>query len=402
MADANRGQLSYIKEAAWGDIPESALTDLRFNSESFSHNVATTESEEIRSDRQTTDLVQTGADSNGGYNFELSYEAPPDDLLAGALWAAAWIGVGGTTTTTITAGDGAGTTDIALAASGNTITIGSSVTHDIVAGQWIKLTGFDADDGFHFVTLVAGKVITVEALSTTATKTSVATITGSRLRNGVTEHSFTFQRQLADAVQFFAYRGQVCNEFSMSASAESIVTGSLNFTGGSVASTDIKQTSYGAGNNTAAPSNDVMNAVANVAQIREGGTTVAAGLFIQELSFSLQNNVRAIKAIGTLGNADVGVGKCQITGNLNTLFNDETLYAKFLASTGSSLSFKIADAATDALSNAYIIDFPNIKFESDDGGKIGGSNQDVSENLSWKALRHSTYDCMMQICKFTV
>ena len=85
--DSNRAGLAYLKEATWGTTPASALTDLRWTGESFSGGITTTKSAEIRSDRQTTDLILTGSEGSGGFNFELSY-SDFDELLEGALWSA--------------------------------------------------------------------------------------------------------------------------------------------------------------------------------------------------------------------------------------------------------------------------------------------------------------------------
>ena len=399
MADANLANLAYIVESTWDEIPAGTITDLNITGESFGHNIEHIESNVIRSDRQTVNLIRTGAEASGGFDFELAYGTPPDDLLAGALWDA-WVGVGTLSTETIVSGATASGLDFSLDATANTITLGASVAHAIVAGQWIKLTGSSADDGYHLVTSVVGQVLTVESITTTEIldETDAATITGSRLRNGVTEKSFAFERKLEMGTtdQYFAYRGQVCDTFSLTLTANSIITGSLGFIGGTIATTDLKQSAFGTGANNAAPSTDSMNAVTNVANIREGGSAVSSDLLIQEISFQLSKNVRGKKAIGVLGNADIGGGKCQITGSLNAIFNDDTLYDKFLAGTETSISFKCEDDDN----KAYIFDFPRVKFSSDDGGKIPGSDQDVMENLSWTAIRHATYNCMMQICRF--
>ena len=94
MSDSNRSQLAFVAESVWGTTPGTAtLKKLRFTDESLNFAIDNIQSNEIRSDRQTTDLIQTGAECGGGVNFELSYGAQ-DDLIAAALWDA-WVGVGG-------------------------------------------------------------------------------------------------------------------------------------------------------------------------------------------------------------------------------------------------------------------------------------------------------------------
>jgi hypothetical protein len=137
-----------------------------------------------------------------------------------------------------------------------------------------------------------------------------------------------------------------------------------------------------------------MNAVANVGQILEGSTlTALANTFIQELSFTIANNLRGIQAIGYGYNVDVGVGQLGVTGNLNLYYEDTTIYDKYIAGTESGLSFKIEADMVDGVSgtgNAYIFTFPRVKF-STDNLNVGGLNTDIIENLAWQALRHATY-----------
>jgi hypothetical protein len=102
-----------------------------------------------------------------------------------------------------------------------------------------------------------------------------------------------------------------------------------------------------------------------------------------------------LKAIGQLGNCDIGVGKCDVTGTLTAFFKDSSLYDKYLAGTPTSISYKVEDAAT----NAYIIDFPQVEFESD-GLNVGGQDQDVTESLAFRAYKDPTYAYTIQISKF--
>jgi hypothetical protein len=141
-----------------------------------------------------------------------------------------------------------------------------------------------------------------------------------------------------------------------------------------------------------------MNAVSNVGQIMEGSPLAAiAGVFVQELSFSLNNNVRGQPAIGTLGNADLGVGTVEITGTLNTYFENGDLYDKYLAGTETALSFKVEDVhPSNEYGNAYIFTFPRVKFQSDTVN-VGGLNSDVMENLTWQAIRHAAQNCTINI-----
>lgn len=94
IADSNRGQLYYGPEATWGTTPAAALKEFRFTSESLKQSTQSTMSEEIRSDRQVTDVVRTGIQAEGDVGFEVSFGAL-DDFIAGALMSN-WAADGGT------------------------------------------------------------------------------------------------------------------------------------------------------------------------------------------------------------------------------------------------------------------------------------------------------------------
>ncbi len=183
----------------------------------------------------------------------------------------------------------------------------------------------------------------------------------------------------------------------MTAAANSIATGAFDFIGESATNgTASIGSTY-----TAATTTDVMNAVSNVGQIMEGATLATlSGIFVQELGFTVNNNVRGLTAIGTLGNVDLGVGTCEVTGTLNTYFENGDLYAKYLAGTETALSFKVEDTVSgNTWGNAYVFTFHRVKYQSD-AVNVGGLNSDVMENLTWQAIRDATYNCTVQIDKF--
>lgn len=392
MSDSNRVQVSYKEETTWGTAPSTGFTELRITGESLAWSISNTKSSEIRSDRQITDLIQTGAEAGGGVSFELSYNVF-DELFEGALWSS-WIGVGGGATETLTGGAGPATNGFVLNATNNTIVIGSGHAIDISAGQWIELNGSTDDDGYHMVTAVSGATLTLQSITTgESLATSSATIKGARLRNGTTEKSYSIQRKHDDLANdvWFTFKGMVANTLNISVTANSILTGSIEFIGKDITAATAQTSAV-----TAAATNDVMNAVNNVGEITEGITlaTAVSGVYIQEITFSLNNNVRGIPAIGTLGHADIGVGQIDITGSLNVYFSDLDLYNKYRNATETGLSFKVEDSD----GNSYIFTFPRIKFESD-GVNAGGANSDVIENISWQAMRHESYNYTIQICR---
>jgi hypothetical protein len=390
--DSNRTALHFKEETTWGTAASGTYQTLRFTSESFAYNITNVTSTEIRNDRQITDLIQTDADVTGGFNFEFSYNTF-GDLLEGALWsdwstqlAISALGIGIDVAGTLTAGTGAtdDTANFSL----------------VTVGQWIELRGSSnaTNNGYYQVSAKASytsiSVLPVPD-ATVASASDTVTIVGAYLRNGTTEHSYTFIREHAGltspATQYFSFLGAVCNSFSLSVQSGAILTGSFDYIGKNANLSSVSSTADAA---TGVTTTSVLNAVVNVAEVREAGDTVSDCL-VQGLDISVANNVRGLKSIANLGNCDIGVGKCDVTGTLNAFFKDNSLYDKYLAGTATSISFKVEDTA----GNAYIFDMPQIEFESDSVNS-GGQDQDVMEAVGFRAYRDPTYTYTIQVSKF--
>lgn len=392
MADTNRVQLKYIEEnptggpsGTWGVIRATAdMTEIRMTGESLAFNIANIVSNEIRSDRQTTDLIQTGAECSGGFNSELSFNAY-DDFLEGALWSD-W----GTAVSFTDSG-----TSASVGGSGFSTTNAGAYT-TVSVGQWIKVSGFTttALDTYYRITAVASTFITTEtAPSTVEAAGDVITFAGTMIRNGVVEHSYSIQRANEDMspVTYFNFAGMVVNSMTCGVESESISTINFDFIGKSATAGTGAMTS---GSTTSASANDVMNSVGDVVNILWDGVEDTS-LLVSGVNFTVGNNMRSKKCIGTLGAADVGAGKIDVTGSFSVYFNSLTLYEKYLASSTVSFSFRMTDGT-----NAYIFTFPRVKIESDTVN-AGGGDADVMEEISWRAIRHATYDCTLQIDKFS-
>lgn len=86
MSDANRVALGLVEEVTLGNTPASpAIQALRItNAPSLAFEPNTVVSDEIRADRQITDLILVGAEAGGEVGFELSFNAL-DTILGGAL-----------------------------------------------------------------------------------------------------------------------------------------------------------------------------------------------------------------------------------------------------------------------------------------------------------------------------
>jgi hypothetical protein len=371
-ASSNQTALRFIKESTFGVTPSTpALQELRYTGESINFNITNTTSNEIRSDRMTSDLVQTSADTSGDIQIELSADSY-DSFIMAALGAAAW-----SSPITLTP------TTIAAAATTNRYTIGSGTTAGIVVGQWIKLGGFAnaANNGYKQVKEVVSTTV-IEVFQDLVTESAVtgATILVSKyVRNGVTYHSYTIQKDLIDASTrtYFQFKGMRVGSLSLSFSTGSILTGSFSFMGLTATVSDAQI----AGATVVAPTaTEVMNSVGDISNIWFDGDPSTASF--ASLSLDINGSLRAQDAIGTLGHVGIALGRFAITGSTQIYFENKALYDKYLNATEFSYSFAVEDNA----GNAFIFTLPRVKFSSA-SVVSGGLDQDTIMDASFEAIK---------------
>lgn len=375
MSDSNLAELSFLEEVTWGTIPSIALNTLRYTSESLDDNTDSAESQEVRSDRQIADQIRTGKSASGDINFELSYGS--FDVLLTGFMMAAW---GATKNFTAT--------DYSIVSSNVLKSVAQDMSAFIV-GEWIEVRGFTTagNNGYHKVTAVnasasGGDEITLDATVSTALANEAVgdtvTVKGATLFNGTTKKSFVLEREYTDLTNIFDnFTGMRVDSMSLNVQTNSIITGSFSFQGEQGAAT--AAATIGTGANVAANSNDVMNAIDHVAELREAKTTLTDDV----LSITLQgaNNLRQQQAVGNLGAIGIGLGKVQLTGTLQAYFATRALLNKYRAWTSTSLSFKTEDGS----GNAYIWDLEKIYITSAPA-VIGGQDQDVVADMAWSAV----------------
>lgn len=169
MSDTNRVGLRFFRSAQrTAPIPAGPfnLDQLRFTGTPGLAFVPTTiVSEEIRPDRQISDLILVGAEAGGDTGIELSYAAF-DELITGAMFNLFTNTESKTGTAEITA-FGAGTIDV-------------DVGGDFIPGQILrlqKLAAGDVGDGIFQIDSIAVNTLTVSPLPGTATTAILGTET---------------------------------------------------------------------------------------------------------------------------------------------------------------------------------------------------------------------------------
>ncbi len=487
FADSNRTGLSWILETTWDTTPSGLFDYTRFTGETLNFNINNETSNEIRNDSNITDLIQVGAESSGGFTFEISYENPADDLLEGSLRSAAF-GADLSAAVSAVATIAVETTDSYIASTGTPFAT-------IAVGDWIRVKGFTdpANNGYKLV-VAKNTSLDIEVAQTLVNEVEGDSITmyGTTIRNGTTDKSFSIMREHNDVSEFFKWSGEVISSLTLDVAANQIATGSIDFMGGTATSSattysktlgtvtldtgaagsvdtltvnsvaaisgavsfdtsltvtaaavaaninahtsspNYTATSSGAvitiasvttgtgsdgyvvastattmtttdvnmagGAPTAAPTNDVFSTVSDVATIYFD--TTESTLSFMNISFTINNNLRGKPAIGTLGNVQIGKGVCDVTGSFSTYFENDDLYQKFINGTEFALYFGLhSDTDTPTSSNSYIFSFPRCKIETDSGPQAGGQNQDLIEEISFRAIYDSSSASTMSISK---
>ena len=392
FASANRSGLYRVKELVWGVTPANpALIPTRYTGEALDDNISTEKSQEIRDDRMTSDLILTDSSPSGSFNFEMSYGSF-DDLLLAALMDDAWsaslaiVGVAGDIST------------VAAASDNLTSTTAGKFTN-IAVGQWIMLSGFTnpaLNRAYRVVSKTSNQSITLDPQPTAAETpaAAAANIDGEMIRNGVTEHSFTFVKQFNDAtvVTRHIFRGMRVSGFSLEMATASILTGTFNLMGKSA----VMEESTFAGETIAAASNtEVMNAVTNVLNVEQNGAGVGSPGAISTLSLELDNQHREQKGIGVLGNVGVVAGTLVVNLSASIYFESKEQFEMFKNSEAFAFSFTLMDNA----GNGYVVTLPRCKYESFTSNS-SQLDSDVMAEVQFTALRDPVTNCMIQIDRF--
>lgn len=303
LATSNRTALYYVKEVTFGTTPATpALTSIRYTGESLNYNIQNIKSQEIRADRNTTDLIQTQGDAGGDINVEMSYGSF-DDLIESALC-------------------GTWTTDV--------------------------------------------------------------------LKNGTVLSSYTIQKNFQDPTTpfFLNYTGCRIGGFDLNFQTGQILTGKFTVMGLGAAAT---VTQFAGATFPAASTTPVMNAVTHLTSIKKD--TVESTNFFSKLSLSLNNNLRAQRAIKHLPAIGIALGSLDITGSMDLYLEDKTLVDAYIAGTYFSLELTLNDGTS-----SYDILLPKVKYET--GTTVAsGLDQDVMLSGNIRAIYDSTATCAIQITR---
>jgi len=215
---------------------------------------------------------------------------------------------------------------------------------------------------------------------------------GTEIKNGVTKKYFTIEKNTPDASgtnYFTQFIDMQVGAMTLNVAQGAVVAGNFTLMGSSDqtnSSTSLDATGY-----TAANTNAVYNSLANVSAVLIDGTTAGN---VESVAFTITNNLREQRAIGSVAPAGVASGQFAVTGTVKIYFATNALYTKFLADQSFALSVTLDDLSGTTNGNQYTIRLPKCKF-TNITKNITGNNADVLLEGGFSALLDGTLGATM-------
>ncbi|QDP20663.1 phage tail tube protein [Bradyrhizobium cosmicum] len=303
----------------------------------------------------------------------------------------------------------------AVTAGGNGLacTAADFTTFGMVPGEWVKVgdgdnancsfAGTAANNDFCRIASVAAKKVTFDRVpagwaADTGTGKTIRVFTGDFLTNASTKRSNTIERQYLDhsPVTYEYLRGMTLNTLAIEAKQQDIATYTKNYIGRDAYLPSPMARVSGA-TDVAAPSYGVLNTSTNVGRLGFDGSVITGPNFVMQATININNNLRAQKAIGSIGAVGIGNGEFNVSGSLQTYFGDPSIYQKIVNNTLTSYDQRVG--RSDGNRETIVMDLPAIKM-SGGSPSVSGKNQDVMIDAPFTAIRHATLGYTMSVGRF--
>lgn len=377
MSDSARHALFAIAEETYGTTPASpAFKTIRHTGTNLGLSKSSIVSEELRADRQITDVRHGTKQAAGDISGEFSYGSY-DDFLEATLcgtWAAKAAPVVGT--------------NISAAASDNSLNFAGNNAPAVEAGDKISIAGFTGAVGNNrasavVVSRTAAKIVISggAALVDDAAGESVTITTlTQQLKAGVTRRSFTVLRNFTDLLEadkpFHRFTGVELNKLSLTVAVNAIVKAVFSVIGQDMQ--DPEGTAPASSTFEAANGNSPMDSFSGL--LYEGGEVIAV---ITEVSLALENGINPKFVVGSDVTIRPSIGRSNLTGQITAYFENSALLSKFINETESTIVFYLADLD----GGKYRITIPRLKYN---GGQPDTQGQGaVTLSLPIQALYDS-------------
>lgn len=350
----------------------------RFTSEKYSGTPETTESAQIRTDRQSSGQVVTGLTVNGGHSVELAKETAIEDFLESAMFNS-W-----QTHSVVN-----GTFEIDIDLKKLIRSTGSFINEGVQVGDIIVLTNF----------ATAANNVPVMVTSVSALELELAVPTGmsdaapeaasyqiaDKLTIGTTKKPLTIEKTFLDLTnKAIIYRGCLVSQMELNVEYGALISGSFDTSGNGYVTADAANefASYNEYITDAATTNS-LNGSVDMPFL----TTNVTGAFeqdafcLQNLKLSMNNNLTTQNCIGRSAPQDYSPGTAAVQADLSSYLKDANwdLLARKLSQEAFSIGFMVKN--TDGWYGFFI---PALQVSFDDPSS-GGQNQEISMEMSGTA-----------------
>lgn len=203
--------------------------------------------------------------------------------------------------------------------------------------------------------------------------------TANTVKGGIERQSFTFVDYQADLPEgkYTIYRGCEINSIALTVSAESMTTVEFGVIGRSMEIAETLPTGSTLKSRTTTSPMDGFQGT-----LRESGVASAV---ITELSLNIDNGITPRFVVGSKFSILPGATRRNVTGTVNSYFEDNKLRNKFLNETETNIEFELIDPATPT--QKYIFKIPRLKF-TEASRPVDGEG-DIMLNLSYQGLWNS-------------
>jgi hypothetical protein len=371
--------LSYQAESTFGSATHATMISLRHTSCGLQLSKDTFQSAELRSDRQISDFRHGNQKPAGNIGFEFSYEEFDTFLEAtlGGTWQAAYSVV---------------SSAIGVKSTGNLFYSATATFTTLATYDLISVSGFTGSRvGNNVVHRITGALPHTLSITGTTLVTSAigATITIARCPSvtaGTTQRSFAIERTFSDISKYQQFTGCVINTLSLSVKPNAIVTGEFAMVAKGAASTSTAWDS----SPTASKTNSPYDAFTGV--IKEGGYEVG---YVTALDFKLDNAADPVYVVGSDTTPAIPLGRSNVSGSMDVMFQDLTMLRKFEDETASSVEFYLGSG--DPGGHSYRFYLPNVKYGSADNP--ANDEKPITLKMSYQALYSATEGTNIKVTK---
>jgi hypothetical protein len=389
-ANADQIRIASLEESVFGTAADGAnYATERIVNETLAQTSGTTRSREITGSRRVSQFYRLELATAGTIAAEWSY-GTFDKWIEGAMFAD---GSGFTSAATLATSAAVGFTQATGAMA--LTNIGAS---GVTAGDWIKVTGASnaANNGYKKVLSVTADELIVAGFVPLADESgSGVTVTrGSQITDGSKMRSFTIEREYTDLTnEIVQYLGSIFESWTGTVENRQLVSTSFGVRGKSEA--DV--TSSAGDGYDARTTTEAFNSVENIVGTMLGTPAINTTYddVMTRFTWTCTNNLRDRPGFGQLGPDSYGSGKFEASGGLSFYYETKDEVTKFLDFTSSAAAIAFEDAA----GNAYIVDFPSVKYSSANRN-TPGENSDIIAQLEWVAFEDPDESIMCRVVRF--